>query len=137
VFLLSTLLEGTSTSLDDSPAEDQAIRWLAVHGTPADVVLAPFFFGNAIPERTPVRVVAGHSYQTYDLGTRYPQLLTFFGAHSTIAQRLSVVRKTHATLVAYDGRDLEEGSFDPRGLPGTRVVFSYGNVTLVRVLPGA
>jgi hypothetical protein len=133
LFLLTSLLQGNSAPLYNSAAEERALHWLAQNGTPNDVVLAPFRFGNVIPERSTVHVVAGHGDQTYDLDIRGPELATFFGARSTVAQRLQVLRETGATLVAYDGSDLDEGPFDPRGLPGLRVVFAGGNVAILRV----
>ena len=136
LFLLSGLLQGNSASLYDTAGEEQAIQWLAHNAQPADVVLAPYLFGNVIPEGSAVHVVAGQNSQTYDLSIRYGQLTTFYGAASTVAQRLDVLRRTGATLVAYDGNDLAEGPYDPRGLPALRLVFAVGNVALLRVAPG-
>jgi len=134
-FLLPTLLVGSQTYLYDSAPQEQALQWLARHTTPSDVVLAPLFFGNVVPERLNVHVVAGEYYQTYDFSLRYPQLQTFYGATSTTAARLSALHATCATLVVYDGSDTFEGPFDPRGLPGLRTVFVSGDVAILRVLP--
>jgi hypothetical protein len=136
LFLLTALLNGNAKHLYNNAAQEQALQWLALHGNTRDVVLAPFFFGNVATEASPVRVVAGGYDQTYDFAMRYPQLQTFFGASSTTAERLHVLRATSATLVVYDGHNPYEGPFDPQNLPGLRTVFVRGDVAILRVPPG-
>jgi hypothetical protein len=136
LFLLTALLNGNATHLYNNAAQEAALQWLARHGSPRDVVLAPFFFGNVVTEASRVRVVAGGYDQTGDFAVRYPQLQTFFGASSTTASRLRALRATSATLVVYDGHDPYEGPFDPRVLPGLRTVFARGDVAILRVPPG-
>jgi hypothetical protein len=133
LFLLSALLGGDATHLYNSPQEEQALRWLGAHAGPRDVVLAPFLFGNVLPEASSARVVAGEYDQTYDFAVRYPQLQIFYSPQSTLPDRLRVLRDTGATLVVYDAQKPQEGAFDPRGMPGVRTVFSAGDVAVLRV----
>jgi hypothetical protein len=136
LFLLTALLSGNAPHLYNNASQEQALQWLASHCTEHDVLLAPFLFGNVVPEASRVHVVAGEYDQTYDFAVRYPQLQTFYGATSTIASRLHVLKATGATLVVYDGHNGAEGPFDPRGLPGLRSVFTSGDVAILRVPPG-
>jgi hypothetical protein len=138
LFLLSALLQGHASHLYNATPQEQAVRWLAAHAGPRDVVLAPLFFGNIVPEASVAHVVAGEYDQTYDYAVRYPQLLTFYNPRSTDAAREQVLRATGATFVVYDADDYQEGSFDPRGMQGLRVVFASSGVAVLRVegVPG-
>jgi len=135
LFLLTALWQGHASHLYNSPAKDQALRWLALHTTSHDVVLAPFFFGNVAVERMPAHVVAGDYDLTVDFPQRYPQLQTFFDANTATATRLKTLRATHATFVVYDPEDPQEGAFDPRTLPNLQTAFTAGDITVLHVVP--
>jgi hypothetical protein len=136
LFLLIALLSGSATHLYNDASQEQAVQWLAQHGTARDVVLAPFMFGNVVTEASRAHVVAGEYDQTYDFAVRYPQLQAFYGATSTTTARLQALKATGATLVVYDGHNGDEGPFDPRRLPELHTVFVSGDVAILRVPPG-
>ncbi len=51
------------------------------------------------------------------------------------AQRLAAARAAGAVLLVYDRFDPENGTFDVRTLPGTRVLYAGLNVAVLRLEP--
>jgi hypothetical protein len=122
LFLCTALLAGASPTLYAAGEENRAAVWIAAHRAGA-VVMAPFGFANTLPIVAPVRVVAGHGYQTIDLTARRRQLAIVYGAGYSPAVRLRVARESGATLLVFDRLDRESGPFFARTLPGARTVY--------------
>jgi hypothetical protein len=95
--------------------------------------LAPAGFSNGLPSQAPCRTVFGHIFLTFDTNLRESQVRTFYGDEETTAVRLAALRATGANLVVYDPQDNEDGSFDPRGLPGLRQVYALDGYAILSV----
>jgi hypothetical protein len=133
VFLLLVLAPGNAIHFYDTSARQAAFRWLAQTTSSADVVLAPYDFSNALPAVAPDRLVFGHPWQTLDFASRQRMVRAFYGTGRSPAAHLQALLNTGATLVVYDSADSEDGSYDPRLLPGLHAVFSNAQVTILRV----
>jgi len=105
------------------PWQAGAVDWLAAHAGPDDVVLAPFTLGNVLPGLCRCRVVVGEYSQTYDFRFRFDQMQAFFDPARSAATRRALLRATGATYVVWDPVGSLNGQFDPRGMPGLRLVF--------------
>lgn len=123
LFLFGTLAGGSAPHLYLSPSQAGAVDWLAAHAGPDDVVLAPFTLGNVLPGFCRCRVVVGEYSQTYDFRFRFDQMQAFFDPASSAATRRALLRATRATYVVWDPVGSLNGQFDPRGMPGLRLVF--------------
>jgi hypothetical protein len=134
MFLLTALIASNAPHLYVTAARERALGWLAQHTSPRNVILAPYAFGNLVPSAARAHVVVGHPDQTWDYASRRPQVQLFYGAATSIAVREQVLRATRADYVVYDAQDTDDGSFDPRRLPGLRVAFDAGSVVVLRIV---
>lgn len=72
-FLSSVVAQNTGRFPIVQPAAVDGVgRYLARHATPNDVVMADYLVSNMLVGDAPMRVVAGHAFQTLDLATAGP-----------------------------------------------------------------
>jgi hypothetical protein len=135
LFLLTALLGGNAPHLYVTAARERALIWLAQHTTARDVILAPYAFGNIVPTAARAHVVEGDYDHTWDYAVRRVQVQRFYGSATAMAAREQTLRATRADYVIYDGQDADDGPFDPSHLPGLRVAYAAGGVTVLRVMP--
>ena len=124
LFLLAALAGGSAPHLYLSPSQAGAVDWLAAHAGPDGVVLAPFTLGNVLPGFCRCRVVVGEYSHTWDFRVRFDQMQAFFDPATTTQARRALLRATRATYVVWDPVGSLNGQFDPRGMPGLRLVFN-------------
>ncbi len=133
VFMVTLLLAGRDTVLYMPRDRQAAMNWIGAHCSERDVVLAPLGFSNRLPSVARSRLVAGYGLLTFDMTLRDEQLHAFYDPSTSPQQRVVVLRATSADLVVYDPTDSEDGTFDPRGMPGLEQVFASGDVAVLRV----
>jgi len=112
-FLSDVVAQNLRYPIFQSQQVDAVGRYLAAHANARDVVLADYEISNMLVGEAPVRIVAGHGFQTIDLGTagpaqaRYP--LTSAGERQAIERQYGVtylvVARTERGLVADVARD--------------------------------
>jgi|GEM_PF-1379113 len=136
LFVLSVLLPGRATQLYVPQGRVDAMRWLGTHARSGDLVLAPLAFSNQLGALAPTRMATGHVFLTFDMPVRERQLRILYGTDQPEAARLQVVRATAARYVVYDSQDAEEGTFDPRSLPGLRIAYANAECAVLRVTAG-
>lgn len=137
LFVLSVLLPGRATQLYVPQGRIDAMRWLGSHARPDALVLAPLAFSNGLGARASTRMATGHVFLTFDMPARERQLRILYGTDQSAAARLQVVRATGASFVVYDRQDAEEGTFDPRSLPGLSIVYANAECAVLRVAGSA
>jgi len=112
-FLSDVVAQNLRYPIFQSQQIDAVGRYLAAHSSARDVVLADYEVSNMLVGEAPVRIVAGHGFQTIDLGTagpvqaRYP--LALAGERQAIERQYGVtylvVARTERGLFADVARD--------------------------------
>lgn len=133
LFLTPLLASGLATNLYRTADLDATLRWLGTHTTRADLVLAPTGDSNAIPDFASCRLITGYDLLTFDAALRNRQLHAFYGPYVPATRRLATLRQIGADYVVYDLHDGEDGPFNPRALPGLRIVFATTTTAVLRV----
>ena len=133
LFVLSILLPGRATQLYVPQGRIDAMRWLGSHARSGALVLAPLAFSNGLGALAPTRMATGHVFLTFDMPARERQLRILYGTDQPVAARLQMIRDTAASYVVYDRQDAEEGTFDPRSLPGLHIVYANAECAVLGV----
>lgn len=115
--------------------EVRSFQWLAEHAQKADVVLASFETGNALPAWAPVRVVIGHGPESVDLGRLEPEVLSFFQEDARESEREALLRANDVRYVFYGPREKALGRWDPGESPLLQVVYERDSYRILEVLP--
>jgi hypothetical protein len=131
--------------------EVNALRWLAAHTSPTDVVLSSSLIGNHIPAWSPAKVVAGHWAETLDFPAAVRTVATFYAPGLMPDARRRILADTGATYVWWGQYErfiqstmvaVAEKALgarvplpDPPGrtLPELRIAFAAGDVIIYRV----
>ena len=108
-------------------------RWLDVHATYADGVLAAFSTSTFLPAYADVRVHAGHHNETAWVDERRAELAQFFQNSTSSAWRRDLLKRYAMTYVLYGPDERALGDFDPAQAPYLRPVFASGEIRLYRV----
>lgn len=126
---------GLATAASGSPlvtetvGEARAFGWLGEHAEPGAVVLAAPETGIRLPAYAPVRVVAGHPFETPEAADRSSQLKAMFDGSLTsdMAERLLLI--WDVSYVFYGPRERAFGSV-PFWISGFHPVFEDAGVTI-------
>jgi hypothetical protein len=105
--------------------EAAALQWMAENVRPGEVVLAGPVMGMLTPARTDARVIYGHPFETVQAETRKRAVEDFYAGRLTPQDFLA---RYPVDYVFYGPTEKIYGPLP--GLPGWRVVFQQGEVTL-------
>ncbi len=127
LYLAVALGGGGSNRAYYAPAgEAAAVRWLARHAGPNDVVMASAGSGNLIVAAASCRVVVGQNFETINLGQAQRDVARFYDPATGGRERAAIVRRQRVTLALAGPYERALGGFVPygRGYRGYRQVFS-------------
>jgi hypothetical protein len=119
------------------PAEEaQAFDYLAEHGIPGEVVLAPYQTANALPAWAPLRVVAGHGPESPGVEQIAPRVERFFQEDTSASERLALLDEYGVRYVLFPGSLPMAGvvRFQSPSLP-LRQIYQSGATTIYEVAP--
>jgi len=130
---LAVTVHGANPAYYAPADEDRAVRWLAAHTGPRDVVMASAGSGNLIVAAAPCHVVAGQNFQTFDWAAAQRDVLDFYAPTTGRARRAAIVRRDHVTLVVAGPYERAVGRYAP-GLESYRLVHRDGAVRVFAVV---
>jgi hypothetical protein len=112
-----------------SASEIQAINWLNENAEQNAVVISGPLLGNVLPAHSPVRVVYGHLYETFQAEVKLQAIRDFFRADFPDSERSAIISRWRVKFLVYGWREREAGSFNP-ATTGWRKVFEAGDVQI-------
>ncbi|MCS6840221.1 MAG: hypothetical protein NZ699_18545 [Roseiflexus sp.] len=114
--------------------EEMALRWLDVHTTRNDVVLAALDFGQFVPARSDARAFLAHWAGTLDFFDKQAMVREVFDPAVSDARRREILSSYGVTYIVARERDQAAAALDPAVGRYLTVVFSEGNTTIYRVI---
>jgi len=120
---LAVALGGSNRAYYAPAGEAAAVRWLASHTGPDDVVIASAGSGNLIVAAAPCRVVVGQNFETIGLGQAQRDVARFYDPATGGRERAAIVRRQRVTLALAGPYERALGGFVPYGR-GYRQVYS-------------
>jgi len=118
-----------SPLVTESVGEARAFGWLGEHAEPGAVVLAAPETGIRLPAYAPVRVVAGHPFETPQAADRSSQLEAMFDGSLTSGMAERLLLDWDVSYVFYGPRERALGSV-PFWISGFTTVFEDVGVTI-------
>ncbi len=116
-----------------APADEvAAVRWVAAHAGPSEVVMASAGSGNLVVSAARCRVVVGQNFETFDWARAQRDVRDFYDTMTDPLARAVIVRRQHVTLVMVGPYEHALGRFNP-GEPGYRLVYAGGTVRVYAV----
>jgi hypothetical protein len=116
-------------------AQVSAFRFLAEHARPAEVVLAAYETGNALPAWAPLRVVIGHGPESVGLAELQPRVAAFFRIGSSDSERLTFLQEMDVKYIFWGPAERALGDWRPANAPYLRLVFQEEEVAILAVAP--
>jgi uncharacterized membrane protein len=93
-------------------AVEEAITWLGEHSAPEAVILSSYRVGNIIPARIGRRVVWGHWDETAFYEEKKADVIAFFNAGTSDAERRAILRRYGVDYVFYGPAEQAMSRFD-------------------------
>jgi hypothetical protein len=116
-------------------AQVSAFRFLAEHARPAEVVLAAYETGNALPAWAPLRVVIGHGPESVGLAELQPRVAAFFRIGSSDSEHLTFLQEMDVKYIFWGPAERALGDWHPANAPYLRLVFQEEEVAILAVAP--
>lgn len=114
-------------------AKVSAFHELEMHAADADVVLAAYTTGNALPAWTPVRVVLGLGTLTAHSDALKQAVPRFFQMATTTAERLTLIREQHVRYVFRGPEERLLGDWDPAAAAYLKLVYNRDGYEIYEV----
>jgi hypothetical protein len=128
---LSLTLTGRNAAYYAPASETAAVRWLAAHTGPGDVVMASAGSGNLIVSAARCRVVSGQNFETFNWASVQRDVLAYYAPRTPDMARRSILRRYGVTFVLAGPYERALGRFIPA--KGYRPVYAYGPVRIFAV----
>ncbi len=115
--------------------EVAAFNYLSRRAETADVVLAAFSTGNALPAWAPVRVVIGHGPESANLAVLEPQVKAFYRSEASLESRRAWLESLGVRWVFWGPAERGLNGWSPVAAPYLERAFEQGEFAVYKVLP--
>jgi hypothetical protein len=116
------------------PVDDvQAVRWLAAHAGPDEVLLSSYGIGNYWVAHSEGRAFFWHQFAVLDSGGKDRAIRRFYSQAASDRERRDLIETYGITVLFYGALERELGDWDPDKVPWLEPAWRQGATVVYRV----